>query len=144
MSNWFAQSNPKPYIYSAGDSMETIAAGNMSNNVFDIKAGKDSILGSGGMADQGLGALTKGVGIASSLGGIYVGLKSLGIAEDELDIKKDKWAMGKQEIQHMQATRKRLTASYMGNGPTNNRATVAGSQGPGPTRARATASLGGY
>jgi len=78
---------------------------------------QNSMWGKGGSVDQGMGIASKGIGMASSLGQLYVGLKSLGIAEDELDIKKDQWAMSKAELQHMQETRKRLTSSYMGNKP---------------------------
>ena len=50
----------------------------------------------------------------SSIAQIGLGFKALGIADDELDIKKDQWDMSKKELQHMQATRKKLTAQYAG------------------------------
>ena len=82
----------------------------------DIAGGNTSFMGDAFSSfDKSVGTLGKIGTLGASLGGIYVGLKSLGIAEDELDIKKDQWAMSKAEMQHMQATRKRLTASYMGN-----------------------------
>ena len=64
--------------------------------------------------NDSLGSLGKIGAIGSSLAQSYVGLKALGLAEDELDIKKDQWAMSKKELQHMQASRKRITNSYMG------------------------------
>ena len=105
---------------------------------------QNSVFGAGGKVDQGMGLAGKGIAIGSSLAQMYVGLKSLGLAEEELGIKKEQWAMSKQELQHMQATRKRLPNSYMGNGPTNNRAQVASSGGPGPTANKASAMAGRY
>ena len=52
--------------------------------------------------------------IATSLYGMYMGSQQLGMMEDQLDIKKDQWDMTKQELKHMQGTRKRLTNQYMG------------------------------
>ena len=71
-----------------------------------------------GTFNNTIGTVGKLAGIGSSLAQTYLGLKALGIAKDELGIKKEKWAMAKQELQHMQATRRRLTASYMGGGKT--------------------------
>ena len=89
----------------------------------------DSIIGNGG----------KIIGAAASLGNIYIGLKQLDIAEEELGIKKEQWAMSKEEVEHMRATRKRLTASYMGQaGPTQAKANYANAAGPGPTQRKAT------
>ncbi len=56
------------------------------------------------------GKIASGV---ASLGQIYVGLKSLDIAKDELKLKKDQWKMSKEELQHLQGTRKHITQSYM-------------------------------
>ena len=83
------------------------------NNQINL-ANQDSWLGKGGVADTTLGTFGKIGGAAASLGQIYVGLKSLDIANQELAIKKDQWDMSKKELQHMQDTRKKLTASYMG------------------------------
>ena len=66
--------------------------------------------------NNSLSSIGKIAGIGSSLAQTYVGLAALGIAKDELAIKKDKWNMAKQEIKHMQATRRRLTSSYMNGG----------------------------
>ncbi len=93
----------------------TGAQNSYTNQINTNIAGSNSTFGAGGGFDRGVGMLSKGVGAATSLGQLYVGLKSLGLAEDELDIKKDQWKMSKEELQHMQATRARLTASYMGN-----------------------------
>lgn len=73
--------------------------------------------------NNSLGTLGKISGGISSLAGIYSGFKMLGMAEDELDIKKDQWNMAKQELQHMQESRKRITAGYMGGNSGVNRST---------------------
>lgn len=70
-----------------------------------------------------LGTLGKIGGGISSLAGIYSGFKMMGMAEDELDIKKDQWKMAKEELQHMQESRKRITAGYMGGNAGVNRNT---------------------
>jgi hypothetical protein len=50
----------------------------------------------------------------SSLGNLYLGYKSLDMAEDKLDMLKEQHEASMAELRHMQETRKRLTASYMG------------------------------
>jgi len=83
-----------------------------------------------------LGNVGKFAGGLASLGQIYVGLKALGIAEDELGIKKEQWGMAKNELLHMQNVRRKLSASYMGRpapGPTVNNANPQG----GPTKQNA-------
>jgi len=64
--------------------------------------------------NKSMGSVGKIMGGVSSLANIYLGFKALGLAKEELGIKKDQWAQAKQELNHMRATRKRLTASYMG------------------------------
>jgi len=64
--------------------------------------------------DKSMGSVGKIMGGVSSLANIYLGFKALGLAKEELGIKKDQWAQAKQELNHMRATRKRLTSSYMG------------------------------
>lgn len=73
--------------------------------------------------NNSLGTIGKIGGGISSLAGIYSGFKMLGMAEDELDIKKDQWSMAKEELQHMQESRKRITAGYMGGNSGVNRNT---------------------
>ena len=78
------------------------------------QGGETSFLGeSFSTLDKTLGTVGKIGTIGSSLAQAYVGLKALDLAEEELDIKKDQWKMSKEELQHMQASRKRITTSYM-------------------------------
>jgi len=116
---------PQPLQYAEGTSSLDMANQAYAYNTQLNAANANSWTGKGGVLDRGMGLAGKGIGLASSLGQLYVGLKSLGIAEDELKIKKDQWAMSKAEIQHMQGVRRRLTASYMGNKPVQGRATSA-------------------
>jgi len=83
-----------------------------------------------GKIDQGLGSFGKLTSGLASLGSIYIGLKSLGIAEEELAIKQDQWKMSKAELEHMQNTRRKLTASYMGNRHTPGRSSPASPSRP--------------
>lgn len=84
-------------------------------STIDFSSSYDSFMGdSFSTLDKTLGTVGKITGAASSLAQIGVAFKSLGLAEEELDIKKDQWAMAKGELKHMQNTRKKLTASYMG------------------------------
>jgi len=109
--------------YKAPTLLDTSAGGTLGfqnaaiNQQNLTQAGADSTFGKGGTMDTTLGGLGKMASGAASLGQIYVGLKSLDIAGEELDLKKDQWKMSKEELKHMQATRKRLTASYMGRAP---------------------------
>lgn len=60
-----------------------------------------------------LGTAGKLLGGFSSLAQIGLGFKALGMADDELDIKKDQWKESKAELNHLRATRKRISDSYM-------------------------------
>ena len=111
--------------FTSGGITDAMSNGQYGVSTFDGVGGKDlggtnvatqqSWFGdSFGSLDKTLGTIGKGMGAVSSIANVYLGFKALGLAEDELNIKKDQWAMAKQELKHMQATRKRLTASYMG------------------------------
>jgi hypothetical protein len=48
----------------------------------------------------------------SSLAGIYNGFKALGIAEDQLDLQKERWEETKTEMADIKKRRKKLSESY--------------------------------
>lgn len=73
---------------------------------------QNSTWGKGGNVDQGLGMAGKVIGGISSLANIYLGFQNLGMAKDELKIKKDQWKESKAELNHMRATRARIGQSY--------------------------------
>ncbi len=82
-------------------------------NINDMGFGQDSSMDFSSI----MGDFGKFTGGVSSLAQIGLGFKSLGMAEDMLDIKKDQWKMAKEEMNHMKGVRSNLTASYMGRTP---------------------------
>ena len=66
-----------------------------------------------GFGMQDLGSLLGGV---SSLAGMFMGFKQLGIMEDYLGIAKEQWAKTKEEMERISGVRQKLNSQYTGSG----------------------------
>jgi len=57
--------------------------------------------------------LNIGVSTLGTLGSLYLGFKQYGLMKDQLGMAKEQWSRTKQELDRIQAVRKKLTDSYM-------------------------------
>jgi len=58
--------------------------------------------------------LNMGIQAFSTLGNLYLGFKQYDIAKQQLGMAKEQWAMTKDELNRIRATREKLTREYMG------------------------------
>jgi len=82
-------------------------------NELDNKAKIDyqnSFMGKASPYVEGFANIAGGL---ASLAGIYTGFKELGMAEDQLDIAKEKWAVTKDEMNRIKGVRDKITLDYM-------------------------------
>jgi len=57
--------------------------------------------------------LSTGISTLGTLGSLWLGFKQYGLMKDQLGMAKEQWNRTKQELDRIQAVRKKLTDSYM-------------------------------
>jgi len=67
-----------------------------------------------GWQHQYLEPASKIMGVASSLGNLFLGFKQYGLAKEQMGLAREKWSMTKDELNRIKGLRSKLTKQYMG------------------------------
>ena len=118
-TNDYGRGTNANYIYNAGDGGFGSDVGmglQPINGTPGQVAGTDDLgfWDKGGTLDTGMGSFGKMAGGMSSLANVYLGFQNLDMAKEKMGIYREQWDMAKQELKHMQGTRKAITNKFAG------------------------------